>query len=1086
MLTARLPLAIALVAICTFVLPPASLPARDPGEGSARPSDPRVQGVAGLRQPAISPDGTEIAFSYRGDIWIAPVAGGEAKQVTATPACEEQPAWHPGAHGLVLAFTSDEMGTQDIVLGLRTGAKRLLLTHHGADDCAPAFSHDGKYIYFQSRRDSNLDLCYNESLWDVWRVPTAGGTARRITHFRGQHPAASADDSRIAFSRYGSGYADGEHDLFIVGKDGGVPRSVVCGRPDQRYPKFAARNLFFISNANGVNHNTPIDNIWGCQTDGGAQFQVTNFRAGAITGWDLSPDGTFAIIERDYRLYGVDIASGNVTPIAITIPGDPYAKAANATVDSRISGGVSELVVLDAGTGERGPDVAFCIGDCMRHAQLPLDEDARLKIPELDTPIGRSPQWPDLSRDGWLAVCEGDGNGNQTGSRVVLHDIGGKRDSRTVAEGGNYRCLTWSPDGTKLAVTETDDKGGQIVEIDIATDESTVLVPHPAGNAIPLYAQYMPANRLMYVVSTPGNGGYTSQVMLLNREAGTTVQLPMEYTGLIRHLQVSPDGLKLAFTVPAGGGGGFRGGDRIMVYEVLAQKGRQLDSRVSCAYPRWLDNSRLVAASSTSADQGVTVYTLGDGSDGDDGKDTAVLHRFDRNQPIKRSELQVRTFDAMLGLFARQFYDPFTHGIDWTARGNLYRPIAAETMTTRELYDMMSRLILELDSSHVHVELPPTSGPRTGMPAWEVEQLATGALKVLDVLPNGPAANAGIKVGDVITAVNGKPLAPNSNLDQLLSLPAVPPEGGGTDALLEGGGRVPRSEPDPKWTAVFTVSSGVGGLDQVDVTCALYTRTQIRQLRYENQVAERRDFVRKRSGGRLVYHHVQTMLQADLTEFAAAVPEYQKTAEALVLDIRDGVGGNIHHAMAQALDSTSRERLDGRPACYIRGRGRESQADGIRSPYMRRFQGTPWNRPSICLMNNICRSDKEIFPHLYRHLGLGTLVGEPSAHGVIGSTYVSLPDGGQCMISSSVFFTADGESMEGGLGVVPDVIVNETVADLYAGRDRQLETAVDTLLAQLDGKLPFPEKLKAADLAPLDKPVVPRRLLAPRDEPSHD
>ena len=65
-----------------------------------------------MRYPKISPDGKQIVFSYKGDIYVVSSDGGEARQLTTHPAHESHPVWSPD--GKQIAFTSDRFGNFDI------------------------------------------------------------------------------------------------------------------------------------------------------------------------------------------------------------------------------------------------------------------------------------------------------------------------------------------------------------------------------------------------------------------------------------------------------------------------------------------------------------------------------------------------------------------------------------------------------------------------------------------------------------------------------------------------------------------------------------------------------------------------------------------------------------------------------------------------------------------------------------------------------------------------------------------------------------------------------------------------------------
>ena len=96
-----------------------------------------------------------------------------------------------------------------------------------------------------------------------------------------------------------------------------------------------------------------------------------------------------------------------------------------------------------------------------------------------------------------------------------------------------------------------------------------------------------------------------------------------------------------------------------------------------------------------------------------------------------------------------------------------------------------------------------------------------------------------------------------------------------------------------------------------------------------------------------------------------------------------------------------------------------------------------------------------MFPAGFRALGLGKLVGTPTAGAVIGTGSYSLIDGSTVRTPGTGVFLADKQrtNMEN-YGVQPDILVDNTPADYLAGRDRQLETAVQELLKELQGTSP--------------------------------
>lgn len=84
-----------------------------------------------MRHCAISPDGTTIAFTYKGDIFTVPVSGGKATQITTNPAFDTTPIWSPDSKQIV--FASDRMGSMDVFIVSKDGGEpRRLTTFRGA------------------------------------------------------------------------------------------------------------------------------------------------------------------------------------------------------------------------------------------------------------------------------------------------------------------------------------------------------------------------------------------------------------------------------------------------------------------------------------------------------------------------------------------------------------------------------------------------------------------------------------------------------------------------------------------------------------------------------------------------------------------------------------------------------------------------------------------------------------------------------------------------------------------------------------------------------------------------------------------
>ena len=103
-----------------------------------------------LRYPALSPDGKTIVFTYKGDLYKVPAAGGTATQLTQHEAHDFMPVWSPD--GNTLAFASDRYGNFDVYTVNVNGGEPKRLTQHSASEYPYSFSPDGKTVYFGGAR----------------------------------------------------------------------------------------------------------------------------------------------------------------------------------------------------------------------------------------------------------------------------------------------------------------------------------------------------------------------------------------------------------------------------------------------------------------------------------------------------------------------------------------------------------------------------------------------------------------------------------------------------------------------------------------------------------------------------------------------------------------------------------------------------------------------------------------------------------------------------------------------------------------------------------------------------------------------
>ena len=388
-----------------------------------------------LATPALSPDGSEIAFASGGDIWTVPAAGGVARLLVTDPATEDRPIYSPD--GRELAFTSTRNGAPNIyILTLATGAVRRL-TWSDAAEQLDAWSRDGKWIYFSSGAG---DVARQP---DVYRVAATGGTPLEVSRERfvsefnsapspdGQTIALMAKgNSGVQWWRNGHSHID-EAELWLKPVAAGSAYRRLLG-PDAKHlwPMWSpdGATIFYMSDQSGS------ENIWRLPAAGGAPTQVTHFTSGRVLFPAIAKDGSAIVFEREFAIWKLDLKTGQAAQTPITLRGAPASagdRRLNETNFSQMALSPDGKKVAVVAHGE-----VFAAGA--------KDGGPAERITEAGG-IQSELYWsPDSRRVAYVAERGLDGH-------LMTYDFGARRERALTTGDGFDAAPSWSPDGKQIA-----------------------------------------------------------------------------------------------------------------------------------------------------------------------------------------------------------------------------------------------------------------------------------------------------------------------------------------------------------------------------------------------------------------------------------------------------------------------------------------------------------------------------------------------------------------------------------------------------------------------------------------------------------
>ncbi len=377
------------------------------------------------------------------------------------------------------------------------------------------------------------------------------------------------------------------------------------------------------------------------------------------------------------------------------------------------------------------------------------------------------------------------------------------------------------------------------------------------------------------------------------------------------------------------------------------------------------------------------------------------------------------------------YYDPGLGGLDWPAIGERYRQLVPYVAHRADLNYILGELIGELSTSHAYVgggDEPEVPQVGVGLLGADYDaDSRSGRYRFRTIYRqrhwNAPAAaplgepGIAVKEGDYLLSVNGRPLRTSENL-----YAAFVGTAGKQTTITVGG------SPDDPNARAYTVKPIPNEM----------------MLRYVAWVADNRERVSRATGGRIAYIHVPNTATWGIQEFTRQYyPQVHK--EGIIVDERFNGGGFIPDFFT--------ERLRRSTMVYWSNR----DGNGFRTPF------TAVDGPKCILVNQYAGSGGDAFPYYFRLLGIGPVIGMRTWGGLVGISH-NLPlvdGGGVTMPDFGMWDAATAQWVVENHGVDPDIEVENPPHELAAGRDPQLERAIEYVNEQLRTRPPKrPERPK--------------------------
>lgn len=1040
-----------------------------------------------LRFP--STNGTDVVFTFAGDLYRAPLSGGEAQRLTSHVGYEIFPHYSPD--GKSIAFTGQYDGNTEVYLIPSDGGEPQRLTYTstnsrddlgdrmGPNNIVMTWSRDGKEVVYRNRIGDGFQ-------GKLWMIGKDGGMSEALPLPEGGFCSYSPDGKKLAYNRvfrefrtwkyYRGGMAD---DIWIYDTEAKKVTNITNNVAQDIFPMWIGDEIFFASDRDMTM------NLFVYNTKTGKTEKVTNY-----TDYDVkfpSSDGNTIVYEHGGYLYRLDPKTRQSEQIHITLNGENvYARTEQKHVANNLT------AISLSPNGKRLAVTAR--GEVF---DVPVAKGVTRNITRTPGAHERDAEW---SYDGKYIAYISDRTGE---TEIWLESAEGGEPVQLTKDNDTYiRQLAWSPDNKTILYT---DRKNRIVVVDVASKTKKVLMQNPVAEfrdvAFSADSQWItytkPASNdlsVVYIYNLTSGKEYPVTEKWYNSSEPTfssdgkylIFSSDRDFNPIYgrlewNHVYTRMGGIylvPLALSTPSPFLGEDASGADSKDNTATAASDKKKDAKKESAGMK-VDTDNMYARIiklPLDADNYYNFYSDGKAiwyqSKGDvhafnldTQKDEVVAENarlagnptsdksiiyLQKNKwyvsklstgkvalkdPVNLSDMVAtidynqewaQIFDEAWRAYRDGFYLENMHGLDWKAIKAKYQVLVPYAKTRFDLNYIISEMIGELACGHAYVN--------------------PGECKRAERIPMG-----------LLGAELSRDGSGYYRIDKII--PGAPYSKSLRSPLAEVGLNIHEGD---YITAIDGVSTTTVDniykllVGKANVLTELTINTQAAKggrkvvvtptdneypLYHYNWVQKNLKRVEEATQGRVGYIYIPDMGPEGLNEFARYFyPQLDK--EALIIDDRANGGGNVSPMII--------ERLLRKP--YRMTMYRTSSKNGTIP------DGTQYG-PKVLLINKYSASDGDLFPWSFKANNLGTVIGTRTWGGIIGISG-SLPymDGTDIRVPFFTNYDAKtGKWIVENHGVDPDILIDNDPVKEQMGEDQQLEKAIEVALEQLKDRKPLPK-----------------------------